>query len=234
MTEGANTWQAVQAEVLRRIRAGLWRPGAPIPHEADLARELGCARTTVNRALREVAEMGLIERRRRAGSRVAARPVRRATLEIPVIRDEVEARGQTHAFVQRLRAMEPPPAEVRARLRLGPADDRALLHVTGLHLADGRPYALEDRWIDPATVPAATGADFTALSPNEWLVLTIPFEGGDIAFSACNASPAEAEALEAAPGAALFVTERVTWRGDAGLTTVRLTFAPGYRLHTLL
>lgn len=94
----ANSWQAVRAEVLRRIRSREWQPGQPIPHEADLARELGCARATVNRALREIADSGLIERRRRAGSRVALHPVRKATLDIPVIRVEVESRGEAYAF----------------------------------------------------------------------------------------------------------------------------------------
>lgn len=232
MTDGANTWQAVQAEVLRRIRSGQWAPGGAIPHEADLAQELGCARTTVNRALREVAEMGLIERRRRAGSRVAMRPVRRATLDIPVLRDEIEARGAAYAFTLQKREMALPPVSVQARLALGA--DRALLHVVGLHLGDGHPYALEDRWIDPEAVPQVQAADFTTLSPNEWLVLTIPFEGGDIAFSAHAATQGEAAALRCPEGAALFVVERVTWRGEARLTCVRLTFAPGHRLVTVI
>lgn len=230
MSEAPKTWQAVQAEVLRRIRSGAWKPGEPIPHEADLAEELGCARTTVNRALREVAESGLIERRRRAGSRVAARPVRKATLDIPVIRDEVEAGGQRYRFDLLSREGGPPPGAIAAKMGVA----RALLHITGLHLADDRPYAYEDRWIDLMAVPAAASVDFARISPNEWLVLSIPFEGGDIAFSAATAGKAEAAALDCAPGAALFVTERVTWRGPERLTTVRLTFAPGYSLHTLL
>lgn len=231
MTETAHTWQSVQAEVLRRIRSGEWRQGEPIPHEADLAEELGCARATANRALREVAEMGLIERRRRAGSRVAMRPVRRATLDIPVVRDEVEAAGQTYRFQLLTRTEEVPPDSVVARLSLG--EVRPLLHVTGLHLADGRAYAHEDRWIDLTAVPAAAGADFTSVSPNEWLVLSIPFEGGDIAFSAAPAGGLGA-VMGCPDEAALFVVERVTWKGAARLTVVRLSFAPGHRLVTVI
>jgi formimidoylglutamate deiminase len=85
------SWQAVQDEVRRRIAERVWRPGAFIPHEADLAREFGCARATVNRALRELAEEGLLDRRRKAGTRVAVNPIRRARFDIPVIRDEIEA-----------------------------------------------------------------------------------------------------------------------------------------------
>lgn len=231
-TEGATSWQAVRDEVLRRIRAREWPPGARIPHEADLARELGCARTTVNRALRDVADSGLIERRRRAGSRVALHPVRKATLDIPVIRVEVEARGEAHRYTLLSRADEVPPAEMRARLGIGSGARR--LHLVGLHLADGRAHALEDRWIDTDAVPEARGADFAQVSPNEWLVLNVPFERGDIAFSASAAEPEAAEALGCAPGTPLFAIDRTTWQGDRALTTVRLLFAPGFRLRTTL
>lgn len=232
MSGAANSWQAVRAEVLRRIRSREWAPGQPIPHEADLAQELGCARATVNRALREVAESGLIERRRRAGSRVALHPVRRATLDIPVIRMEIETRGEAYDFSLVSRVEEVPPPAIRARFKSAP--EAQLLHVVGLHMADGKPHALEDRWIDAQAVPGAGTTDFSQISPNEWLVLSVPFEGGDIAFSAAVASPAEAEALGCPAGAPLFVTERATWRNEKTLTSVRLLFAPGYRLHTRL
>ena len=87
-------WQSVQEEGLRRIHARVWKPGDLIPNEVDLALEFGCARTTVNRALRSLAESGLLDRRRKAGTRVAAQPVAKATLDITVIRMEVEGRGQ--------------------------------------------------------------------------------------------------------------------------------------------
>lgn len=232
MSDGGSgtSWQAVQREVLRRIHAKEWKPGERIPHEAELAREFGCARATVNRALREVADTGLLERRRRAGTRVALRPVRKATLDIPVIRSEVEAQGMSYAYslISRGRAVPPP----RIRGRMGSASGRRLLHITGLHLANGRPHAFEDRWIDPDAVPEALAVDFGTISPNEWLVLNVPFVGGDIAFSATPAGKTESEALGCGAGAPLFLVERMTWREDGVLTSVRLFFAPGHRLHT--
>lgn len=86
-------WEAIRDEVMGRVRARRWPPGALIPNEKVLATEFGVARATVNRALRELAEAGVLERRRRAGTRVAALPVRKATLDIPVIRQEVDPRG---------------------------------------------------------------------------------------------------------------------------------------------
>lgn len=225
-------WQSVRDAVLERIRSRVWAPGQPIPHEADLAREFGCARVTVNRALQALAEAGLIERRRRAGSRVSLEPIRKATLEIPVIRAEIAGKGLDYGYSLLSIETAPPPPDVRARMQGTPG--AAMLHVRALHLADGRPYAIEDRWLDPEAVPEAAAADFTRQSPNEWLVQNVPFEGGDIAFSAHPAGAAEARELGCAQGSALFLIERVTWRAGRALTSVRLIYAPGHRLHTRL
>ena len=86
-----NTWQSVRSEVLERIRTREWAPGELIPTEQQLAVQLGCARATVNRALRELADSGIVERRRKVGTRVTSTPSRRTTLEMPVVRDEIEA-----------------------------------------------------------------------------------------------------------------------------------------------
>ena len=63
-----NSWQSVQEEVLARIHSRQWKPGDLIPNEADLAQEFGCARATVNRALQNLADEGLLDRRRKAGT----------------------------------------------------------------------------------------------------------------------------------------------------------------------
>lgn len=222
---GTITWQWIAAEARRRIAARVWPPGARIPDEADLAAEFGCARATVNRALRELAAAGLLVRRRKAGSFVAAHPVRKATFEIPVIRRDVEARGQRHGY--RLIAAETLPAPAAVQARLGLAPQTPMLHLLALHLADGLPFCIEERWLNPA-IPGVAGADFASVSANEWLVRNRPFSGGSITFSADAADPRLAGLLGCAPGAALFAVERATWAGADPITAVRLTYAPGY------
>ncbi len=224
-------WEEIRAEVLTRIRTRRWPPGAVIPTEEALALEFDCARATVNRALRELAQTGMLERKRKAGTRVAMLPVRKATLDIPVIRQEVAAHGQVHAFRLLLQTTGVPPIAVAARLQLAAATP--LLHLQTLHLADGRAYVLEDRWLNPAAAPQPL-PDFSEISANEWLVAHVTFATGDIAFSAEPASTSEAAALSVAEGAALFITERCTWGPDAPITWVRLAHVPGYRLQTRL
>ncbi|TNF61342.1 MAG: GntR family transcriptional regulator, partial [Rhodobacteraceae bacterium] len=139
-------WQDVQAEALRRIRDREWPPGALIPAEADLARELGCARATVNRALQALAEEGWIERRRRAGSRVALTPERRAQVSIPLIRQEIAARGMTPAH--RVLTHGPRDMDPAMRRDLGLSPSAPTWFTRTLYLADGDPHAHEARWVN--------------------------------------------------------------------------------------
>lgn len=226
------SWQAIHGEILRRIAEREWKPGEMVPHEADLAREFGCARATVNRAMREVAAAGLIERRRKAGTRVAINPVRMAKLEIPLVRLQVEARGQVwhHRLLERRLAR--PATAVQERLGLD--HGAAILRLRALHLADERPYVYEERWINTVLVEDALAVDFTRQSANEWLVQNVPFSTGDVVLSAANASAREAALLETEPGAALFIVDRTTWRDATAITQVRMAYAPGYRMVTTI
>lgn len=225
-------WEDVRAEVLRRIRARDWAPGEVIPGEEALAAEFGVARATVNRALRDLAEAGLLERRRKAGTRVALLPVRRATLEIPIIRQEVEARGETYAHRVLNSRMDGVPLSVA--LRMGAPAEATMLFLETLHLAGGRPFAHEVRWLNLAALPKVEVPDFSVVSANEWLVQNVAYATGDIAFSAEAATAAEAAALGILAGDPVFVTERVTWTAEAPITFVRLLHGPGYRLRTMV
>ena len=233
MTDGSGRgWREVLAEARCRIDQGIWKPGERIPNEAELAAELGCARSTVNRALRELAREGFLDRRRRRGTSVPAAPVRRAVLDIPIIRLEVEGTGAEHAYRLLRRERRGPSTRIRAAHDLGPGAD--MLHVRALHSADGRPFLHEDRWLLVESVPEVLDADFRAVSANEWLVRNVPFLRGEIALGAVAASAAEAAALGTGPRAPLFLVERATWNARGLITTVRLTYAPGYRMRATL
>jgi GntR family histidine utilization transcriptional repressor len=220
-------WEDIRAEVLRRIRARDWPPGALIPGEEALSAEFGVARATVNRALTSLAEAGVIERKKRAGTRVAELPVRRARLEIPVIRLDVLGRGLAYDF--KLLADRLAPAPVPVTARLGLPEGTPMRQLGTLHLAGGRPYVLETRWLNPAVLPSPP-PDFSAVSANEWLVTHVSLVSGDIAFTAEPATLREAEVMGITTGTPLLVAERTTHGTDAPVTLVRLAHAPGHRV----
>jgi GntR family histidine utilization transcriptional repressor len=213
-------YREIQAALLERITRGDWPPGSAIPHEAALAQEFGVTRPTIGRALRELVDGGLVERKRRAGSRVAIRQAAEAVMRIPVVRDEIEGRGGRYGYLLLERRVAVPPAAVRAALGLGPA--ARALQVRCLHLEDGHPFQLEDRWINLAVLPEAAEQAFAAGSANEWLVRQVPYTRTEHVLRAAAADASEAEALQVEPGSPVFVIERTTWVGDDAITRVRL------------
>jgi len=223
------SWQNVHDEALRRIQTREWPPGALIPNEADLARELGCARTTANRALRALADAGWLERRRKAGTRVALAPERRAQLAIPLIRQEIEQRG--HSFAHTLILREAAPMPQRQRAMLGLSEDAPAQHVKTLYLADRRAFAFEDRWVHLDAAPGFADAPLEQVDPNEWLVQNAAFAHGTLEYSAASAGDEESRYLDCAAGTPVMVLERATFSPDAPVTAMRLTYAPGHRLH---
>ncbi len=232
MSGAPSSWQVIQDQIRQRISRREWQPGEYIPHETDLAAEFGCARATMNRALRGLAEEGLLERRRKAGTRVALTPVRLARFHIPVIRDEIESKGASFQFSVLHRAIAVPPPDVLTRLQTGA--DQPQLHLQTLYTANGAPYVHEDRWINLDAVPAARDEAFASFSPNEWLVREAPFDGGDFTLSATAATAHDARVLGCAEGEGLFVLNRTTQAGGAVITSVRMVFHSGYAMHTAL
>ncbi|MEO9875780.1 MAG: UTRA domain-containing protein [Anderseniella sp.] len=227
-----NSWQGIKSEVMRRISDRRWQPGDLIPGEVELAEEFGCARATVNRALRDLAESGLLDRKRKAGTRVALNPVRKATVEIPVIRKDVEARGKTYSFDVLDRKGLAPSAVLQQQYGL--AADTPLLGLWTLHRADTKPFAYEERWINLSVVPKIVDADLATLSANEWLVRNMPLSRGEFTFSAGNATAAESHLLGCPQDAAVFVANRSTWVVDDAITAVRLVYGPGYSMKTVV
>lgn len=225
-----NNWLSIQDEVLRRIHAREWSPGELIPNEIDLAREFGCSRATVNRALQSLADTGLLERRRKMGTRVAVHPVGHATIKIPMIRQEIEERRQIYGYGLVTRELTQAPLSVR--VALDAEDNARLLHVVAVHLGDGKPYVVEDRWINPDVAKDVLDADFSSISANEWLLRYTPFTRGSISFSAAGLTARQAELLESDSGEASLVLTRTTWDRSRAITTVKLTYAPGYKMHT--
>ncbi len=224
------TWQSIQAEVLRRISEREWRAGDLIPGEVELADEFGCARATVNRALRQLAEAGLLDRRRKGGTRVTLHPVRKATLDIPITRLEVEQRGAQHSYKLLSSEIAVPPQDLQIEMDLQP--DREILHLIALHLADNQPFMYEDRWVNSDTIPEVLDIDFTVENANEWLVQNALLTNGNISFFAANANWEVAEALNIEPGSAIFTILRKTWRAKKSITWVRLCYAPGFQMDT--
>ncbi|NNK79506.1 MAG: GntR family transcriptional regulator [Litoreibacter sp.] len=224
------TWQDVYDKIHKRILDSSYAPGDKLPRDEDIAQELGCARSTVQRAMRELSEEGIVERRRKGGTHVRSYPVTRATFDISVTRHEVESAGKVYSYQLINREIAKSPRNVMAAFGLTAPKD--MLRIEALHLSDRQPYIYEDRWVCTDTVPEIANVDLQCESANEWLVLNRPYDHADLRFYAQNADAYHADLLDAQLGVALFVMERTTWIGTAPITTVKAVTSPGYQLIT--
>lgn len=220
--------QVIAQEVRRRIVEREWRQGDRIPDEADLALEFGVARATVNKALQLVADEGLLDRRRRAGTHVAINPIRKATLSIPIVREQIESAGLSYSHRLVAQRLSPLPKDVAAQMGLSAGT--MLIHLRTVHFGDERPFQTEDRWINPVAVPEIASVDFRKINANEWLVRNAPYTQAALQFSAENASVRDARLLQTKPGQALLILRRTTWNDIGVITAVRLAFHPGYSM----
>jgi GntR family transcriptional regulator, histidine utilization repressor len=222
------SFRDIKVEVFRRIRAGEYGPGDLIPGEVELAAEFGCARATVNRAMQELSDDGIIDRRRKGGSRVKLAPDRQVKFDIPIIRTEIEAKGFEYSYELISSRVEKAPDWLKTRLKI--EDSPLVRHVQCLHRANGAPFQFEDRWINLKAVPRAELADFSIRGPNEWLVSEVPYTNAEIRFSATAAEAFVATHLNTSTGHPIFLSERTTWLVGVPVTNVRLYFASAYEM----
>ena len=223
------SYLSIKRHVLGKIRAGDWPPGTLIPKEQELADSFGCARMTVHRAMRELAEEGVVERRRRSGTRVALQSSGSALFEIPRVDNEIESRGAIYRYRRIARRIARPGGAVAEHLEI--PETQEALRVDCLHFASDVPFQLEERWINLDVVPDARAETFLDSPPNVWLLERSPWSEVEHVISAVVASARDAARLEVETGDALLSVERRTWVDAHVITYVRMLH-PGrfYRL----
>lgn len=208
--------ERIRAQVEDRILSGALAPGSRLPTERELMAQFGCSRMTVHKALSALAATGLIERRKRAGSFVSRPRVHSMVLDIPDLAEEIAARGQEprYRLVRRMVANGGEGFGLNGRV----------LVLDGVHLADGRPFAVEHRQVALDAVPAIEAVEFDALAPGSWLLRHVPWDEAETRIAADGARGEVARWLESDAGTPTLVVERRTWRGAQGITFVRQHF----------
>jgi GntR family histidine utilization transcriptional repressor len=220
-------------DIRRNILNGDWQPGHQLPKETDLADSYGVSRMTMNKVMTQLSREGYVVRRKRSGTVVAQRRAQSAVMEITDIAQEVAARGlryEWRLFGAQRRVLNDSEA-ILLDLEDG-AKGRNLLFISGLHLAEGEPFCMEIRAIDPAVVPAVLNEDFTMTVPGQWLLKSMPFSAAAHRIRAVSCSGRDAKHLELPLGSPCLEVLRKTKLDRNWVTHVRLLY-PG-EAHQLL
>lgn len=211
-------------DVRENIVSGQWPPGYRIPFEADLAKQYGCSRMTVNKALTQLTRSGFLVRNRKSGTYVKAPTSLSAALEITNIQNEVEAAGKTYSY--RLLSDSRRTATPADQDRMSGNALRFVCAITCLHEADGKPFCFEERLINKDAVPEVDDADFMTIAPGSWLLQTVPWSSAEHQIGARAATPEVAGTLAIEPGSACLEVERKTENEKGQVTWARMTY-PG-------
>ncbi len=167
---------------MSEIAAGRWKEGDVVPSEQALVRQFGVSRMTVNRAVRELTAEHVLTRRQGSGTYVAPQKYQATLVEIRSIADEIRSRGHRHR--SSLRLLEPSRASDLLALQFELPAAAPLFHSLIVHFENDVPIQVEDRWVNPACAPDYLAQDFTALTPNEHLMLAAPLQSATYSIEA--------------------------------------------------
>lgn len=215
-------YRQIKDRIRQRITAGSWPPGRRIPSENQLVKELAVSRMTVNRALRELTQEGLLERVAGVGSFVAEPPRHASLIELRNIADEIAAEGRVHRARIVGRARIHADGELAARLGLTAGSE--VFHVTLVHLRDELPIQLEDRWVNPAAAPDFLDVDLGRTTPSEYLLGLIEPEEMEHIVAATLPDAATSELLAIPASEPCLRLERRTWNQGRVVTFAVLTY----------
>jgi GntR family transcriptional regulator len=140
----------VKDTLVQRIVAGDWKPGAAIPNEIELSRELGISVGTVRKALDEMESERLISRRQGRGTFVIDQSSEECATRFSNMRssDGVRIAGEVHSS----EIVSAAASETEARLlQLRPSEPVYRLIRVRTH--DGNPFMLEESTIPQARFP---------------------------------------------------------------------------------
>lgn len=222
-------FQQVKDFVARKIQDGSLRPGDRLPSEHELVAQFGISRMTVNRALRELVEQGRIVRVAGVGSFVAETKPQSTLLQIANLESEIRQRG--HDYRCDLLVVERVTATLDIAAALDLRTSGSVFHSVCVHLEDGLPIQLEDRYVNPRVVPDYAQQDFTRTQPSEYLVRTVPFDEIEHVVDAVLPSAEQAARLQIDPAQPCLLLTRRTWTRGVPVTLVRcLHPANRYRL----
>jgi len=151
----------VKDMLVQRIVAGAWKPGAAIPNEIELSRELGISVGTVRKALDEMESERLISRRQGRGTFVIDQSSDECAIRFSNIRDPDGLRISGEIGSCEIVPATANEAEVR-HLQLRNGEPVFRLHRVRMH--DDHPFMVEDSTIPQARFPGL--AQESEISPS--------------------------------------------------------------------
>ena len=208
------------------LSQGRWAPGEQMPSESELVAQFAVSRMTVGRAIRELQSEGLVTRVQGVGTFAAHLSRVSSTLTIRDLHEEITSRGHTHHAQVVLARSEAAPAALATQM--GMASGAAVFHTLIVHFENGVPLQCEDRFVNPACAPDYLKADFTRVTPTQYLLEVAPLWEAQYSIEAGPPTAQEAKLLGIDVHDPCLIVVRRTVNREVPITLARLVH-PGAR-----
>ena len=226
----------IREQLRRQILNGALQPGDRLPSESQICAECGVSRMTARMALTQLANEGLVVRKRGKGTFVA--PPKATFHEFPSYLSsytEIMGRLGLQAGAQvRSREVVPAPPSVAEPLQIAPGDP--VVRIVRVRYTDGEPMSLEtsfyphDRFPTLAELDLADRSIYRVL--DEVYGVAPAYATDTIELSV--AGPYEARELEVKEGIPIVLCSRVSYlKGDVPLEFTR-TIHRGDRFRSVI
>jgi GntR family histidine utilization transcriptional repressor len=219
-------YQQIKTTIQQHIASGEWLAGQKLPSENELVAALEVSRMTINRALSELTQEGLIKRVHGLGSFVAERPRHASLIELQDIALEVAEDGKQHRSWILQQATITADAHISAQLELPLAS--LVFHLSAVHYQDELPIQLESRYVNPAAMPNFIEQDFNRTTATAYLMGQFKPDEMEHRVSAMMPDSQTRELLAMQGAQPCLQLTRRTWRQQQVVTYVTLTY-PGDR-----
>jgi len=221
-------YEKIKDHILQNINSGEWSQDQRMPSENDLVSTFGVSRMTINRALRELTESGILVRVHGVGTFVAPPKPQSALLEIRNIAAEIRSRGSRHrAEMIRLESLKSNSEFTRAFELQTP---RRIFHSIVIHFENDIPVQVEERYVNRDLAPDYEKQNFNERTTFDYLQKKIPLTEVEHVISSIGADAETATRLSIARGDPCLFLFRRTWSGTVVATVNNLTYAGRFSL----
>jgi GntR family transcriptional regulator len=215
-------YQLIADDLRRRVAAGEFEQRGVLPSEAELSSTYEASRVTIRRALEALRAEGLVESRQGFGWLVSGEPLRQDLSRLATLDGQLAAAGVRSE--RRIESFGFVPAPPRVRELL---NERTVLEVRRVNLADGRPFARVIVWCPEELGSSLSRDDVERSSFLEQLPVTL---GGATQTIGADAAGDEDAALLGVPvGSPVLVAERITRNADGRPVLVSEHVFPAHR-----
>lgn len=219
-------YKRIKNYILDNIHNGNWQINQSIPTEIQLASEFNVSRMTVNRALKELSEEGVLERRQGAGTYIKQQQFKDTYVEVRNIAEDIRSSGKKYRAKVIKQGICQADFTLAQQFNCEVGDNLAEVFI--IHYANDRPVQYEQRWVNVGVAPDFIKQDFSQINASAYLIENLPLQGGSYTIEALSANKEVAEALQLELGSPILVLSRKTWSKQQIITYVIMSHAGNY------